>query len=155
MKLCVFTGLFFAAMLQDVRYKPAAEFDIKLNYEFKTRVINENSAIYPSEPGNVRRTSTSVLPYLGINLTMVKLQPEEVRLRIITNTGQSIYGRKVKEGDIAQVDMGFTDDMKDRVSPHEYTFTFLTADRREVSRIVMTVGEDGTFLVNNEKRGKF
>jgi hypothetical protein len=96
-----------------------------------------------------------MLPYLDIKLRLVKLQPEEVRLRIVNNKGESVFGRKIKEGDVAPINMGFTDDIKDRVSAHEYTATFLTADRRETSRIVITVNKDGTFLVNNEKRGKF
>jgi hypothetical protein len=155
MKLCLFAALFFATILQDVRYKPNEEFAIKLQYEFKQRLMNDNTTIHPGEPGGVRNTSSAMLPHLGINLTMVKLQPAEVRLRIVTNRGESVYGRKVKEGDMAQITLGFTDDIKDRVSAHEYTATFLTADRKEVSRIVITVNEDGTFLVNNEKRGKF
>ena len=157
MKTCLFAALFFAAVLQDVRYKPNDEFDVKLLYEFKQRLMNENTTIYPSDGSGsgVRKTSSAMLPYLDIKLKMLKLQTDEVRLRIVNNKGQSVYGRKVKEGDVAPINMGFTDDLKDRVSAHEYTATFLTADRKEISRIVITVNEDGTFLVNNEKRGKF
>jgi len=32
---------------------------------------------------------------------------------------------------------------------------FLNADKKPVSRIFMTIQEDGTFFVNEEKRGKF
>lgn len=157
MKLCLITALFFAAALQDVRYKPKDEFDIKLDYAFKARVMDENTTIHPSETTaeRARRSSSSLLPFLGINLKLVKLQTEEVRLRIVSNKGENVYGRKIKEGDVASITLGFTDDMKDRVSAHEYTATFLDAGRKEVSRIVITVNEDGTFLVNNEKRGKF
>jgi len=157
MKFCLFTALFFSALLQDVRYKPNDEFDVKLQYEFRQRVMNENSTIYPSDGSGagVRKTSSSMLPYLDIKLKLVKLQPEEVRLRIVNNKGESVFGRKIKEGDVALINMGFTDDIKDRVSAHEYTATFLTASRKETSWIVITVNEDGTFLVNNEKRGKF
>lgn len=155
MKPCLFAALFFAAVLQDVRYKPNEEFDVKLQYVFRQRVI-EHSTVYPADGGAaVRKSSSTMLPYLDIELKMLKLQSDEVRLRIVNNKGESVFGRKVKEGDVAPINMGFTDDVKDRVSAHEYTATFLTADRKEISRIVITVKEDGTFLVNNEKRGKF
>ena len=156
MNPCLFAALFFAAVLQDVRYKPNDEFDIKLKYEFRQRVMNDNTTIYPDGTSTgVRNVSSAMLPYLDIKLTAVKLQTQEVRLRIVNNKGVSVYSRKVKEGDIAPINMGFTDDVKDRVSAHEYTASFLNADRQEMSRIVITVHEDGTFLVNNEKRGKF
>ena len=157
MKTCLFAALFFAAILQDVRYKPSDEFDVKLQYEFRQRLIHDNSTVYPSDGTGAggRKTSSTMLPYLDIKLTMLKLQPQEVRLRIVNNKGESVYGRKVKQGDVAPINMGFTDDVKDRVSAHEYTACFLTADRKEISRIVITIKEDGTFLVNNEKRGKF
>jgi hypothetical protein len=156
MKFCLFTALIFAAMLQGVPYKPNDEFDIKLQYEFRQRVMNEGSTIHPDGSGaSVRKTSSSMLPHLEIRLKPVKLQPEEVRLRIVDNRGTTVFSRKVKEGDVALINMGFTDDVKDRVSAHEYTASFLNADRKEMSRIVITVHEDGTFLVNNEKRGKF
>lgn len=153
MKSLLFTALFFAAITQDVPYKPNEEFDIKLQYEFRQRVMNENT-IHPGESGT-SRASSSMLPYLDIKLRMVTLQPGEVRLRIMNNRGASVFGRKVKEGDVALINMGFTDDVKDRVSAHEYTASFMSADRKEMSRIVITIHEDGTFLVNNEKRGKF
>jgi len=156
MKACLFAVLFFTAMQQDVRYKPNDEFDVKLQYEFRQRII-EHATIYPSDGSgaSVRKASSTLLPYLDIQLKMLKLHRDEVRLRIVNNKGESVYGRKVKEGDVASINIGFTDDVKDRVSAHEYTATFLTADRKEISRIVITVNEDGTFLVNNEKRGKF
>jgi hypothetical protein len=51
--------------------------------------------------------------------------------------------------------MGYTDDMKDRVTAYEYTVHFMDNDRNEISCILISVSADGSFLVNNEKRGKF
>jgi len=50
--------------------------------------------------------------------------------------------------------MGYTDDIKGRVTEHEYTVYFLSKDKKPVSRIVIYFQEDGTFLVNGEKRGR-
>jgi hypothetical protein len=51
--------------------------------------------------------------------------------------------------------IGYTDDVKDRVTPHEYILTFLSEDKTPLSRIVIFIDEDGTFAVNGEKRGRF
>jgi hypothetical protein len=56
---------------------------------------------------------------------------------------------------VLALDMGFTDDMIDRVHAHEYTLTFIDANKLPVNRIVINVAEDGSFFVNGEKRGKF
>jgi hypothetical protein len=96
-----------------------------------------------------------MLPYLGINLHVLKLNPEEARLRIIDNMTKVVYSKKVKPDETVFVNLGFTDDMKDRVTAHEYTAYFISAEKKELSRILITVGEDGTFSVNEEKRGKF
>lgn len=155
MNICLFTALFFMGVQQQVPYKPSDEFDLKLQYEFRPREFHENSI--PNPDGTWRHTqkASSMLPYLEIRLKVLKLRPGEERLRIIDNRGVTVFGRKARVGEEALINMGFTDDLKDRVSPHEYTAAFFNSDGRETSRIVITVGEDGTFLVNSEKRGKF
>jgi hypothetical protein len=85
----------------------------------------------------------------------LKLDPEEVKVRIVDNKMKVVYNRKVKQDEIVPFVMGFTDDMKDRVTAHEFTVIFMTSAKKELSRILITVNEDGTFLVNDEKRGKF
>ena len=51
--------------------------------------------------------------------------------------------------------MGFTDDVKAHVSPYEISIIFASKEKKEISRIHLLIQEDGTFLVNGEKRGKF
>jgi hypothetical protein len=51
--------------------------------------------------------------------------------------------------------MGFTTDMKDRVTPYEYVLIFYDKKKNEISKIVIFIGEDGAFIVNGEKRGQF
>jgi hypothetical protein len=144
---------------QEVPFKPKEQFEIKLNYQFKQRPENEgsvSSTIHLSETKKDydRRMKTGPLPFLTLNINMLQL-PGETRVRITNNHNRSEVNKKVKEGMILPLELGFTDDVKDRVSPHLYILSFLSDDRKEVSRIVINVEEDGTFLVNNEKRGKF
>lgn len=143
-------------LVQDLPYKPNEEFEIKLDYKFKQRPSVEASKINLSETRGEyeRRTSTSVLPYLVLNLKLLKLNGE-TRLRITNNLNNKANNRKISEGTIVPIDMGFTADVKDRVTPYEYTVTFLSPEKEETSRIVIFVDEDGSFLVNGEKRGRF
>ena len=86
---------------------------------------------------------------------MLKLSAEEVKVRITNNLGIRIATRKVEEGTVVPIEVGFTDDAKDRVSAHQYLLTFLSPKRAETSKIVIEIEKDGTFLVNGQKRGKF
>ncbi|MBK7650493.1 MAG: hypothetical protein IPJ20_06715 [Flammeovirgaceae bacterium] len=54
-----------------------------------------------------------------------------------------------------KIDWGFSEDIKDGMVTPEYTVLFINKDKKNVSRIYMLIQEDGTFLVNDEKRGKF
>jgi hypothetical protein len=148
---------FFAFLFQELPYKPNEEFEIKLNYQFKQRPIRDQNAIHLSESQKEydRRTSSDLLPYLILNVKMLKLSEEEVRLKIINNLDQRIISKKIETGTIVPLDLGFTADVKDRVNPHEYMLTFLSPKKQELSKIVIHVDEDGSFLVNGEKRGKF
>jgi hypothetical protein len=143
--------LFF--LLQDqVPYKPSEHFELKLDYEFKQRPAENTSTVYMQESN--RNSGPSLLPFLAIQLKVLKLQPDEIRLKIFTNDGATVANRKVQEQQLVKFDMGFTADLKDRVLPHEYTLLFLSGDKKEISRIVVFVAADGSFLVNNEQRGK-
>lgn len=152
--LCLIS-LFF---LQDLPYKAKEEFDVKLNYQFKQRHQSAStSTVYldESQREKERRTSTDILPYLTINVKLLKVSEEEVRVRIENNLASRGVTKKISEGQIIPLDMGFTADIKDRVTPHEYILTFLSPQKSQLNKVVIFVEEDGTFLVNGEKRGKF
>lgn len=159
MKLLLFIGLIVPSLQQTIPYKPKEEFELKLQYEFKQRSVlnNDASTVHYSETEREkeRRTSTALLPYVGVSLRVITLGAGEVRVRIVDNKTTVHYNKKVKAEDVIPLNLGFTADMKDRVSPHEYTINFLDEDRKELTRIVISVAEDGTYFVNGEKRGKF
>lgn len=159
MKLTLFIGLIFFGLQESTPYKPKEDFEIRLKYEFRQRLVRDNSNkpvyVNESEGERQKRTSSATLPYLGINLHILKLNSEEIKMRIIDNRTKVVYNKKVKQDETVFVDLGFTDDMKDRVTAHEYTAFFVSAEKKELSRIRITIDEDGTFLVNEEKRGKF
>lgn len=155
MKLFVFFISIF--LFQDLPYKPTEEFEIKLDYQFKTRQYRSTTEVHLAETRreHEQRASSAVLPYLVLNLHLLKLTPEEVRVRIMDNGHKKVYNRKADTGDVIPIVLGFTADVKDRVSAYEYTVYFQSPDKRDVSRILISVDEDGSFFVNGEKRGRF
>jgi hypothetical protein len=154
MKYLVFLSVLFT--IQELPYKPKEEFDIQLDYKFKTRPADAHTTLNfaETEADYNKRTSAGLLPYLILNIKINKLN-NEARVRISNNMNLKQQTRKISEGFIFPIDMGFTADVKDRVSPHEYILTFLSPEKSETSRIIIHVEEDGSFLVNGEKRGRF
>lgn len=151
--ILIFTFLF----IQEIPLKPTGEFEIKLDYQFKTRAMGDpNTVNLASAPrGYGQKTSAGVLPYLTLHLSVLNLPEEKMRMRITTNLNDRTVMKKISINSPVVLDLGFTDDMKDRVTAYEYTLTFISSERKPVNCIVITVAEDGSFLVNGENRGKF
>lgn len=155
MKYLVFILSFH--FLQDLPFKPKEEFEMKIDFQLKPRPprdINEVQ-LNDSRRDFEQRTRSMVLPYVVLHLNVLKLPSDKMRLKISTNRVDKALIRKVSVNTPVELDLGFADDMKDRVTPHEYTLTFITAEKDPVDLIVIRVDEDGSFFVNGELRGKF
>ena len=102
-----------------------------------------------------KRLNSSPLPYLILNLHMIRLTAQEKRMKAVKGSRDSFINRKVKPGDQIKIEIGFVDDLKDRTIEFEYEIVFLSEKRDPQSRIHLFVDEDGTFKINGEVRGKF
>ena len=67
----------------------------------------------------------------------------------------AVVNKKIGKTLTYEVDMGYIDDIKDHITPSAYTVYALSGKRVALNRIELLVAEDGTFLVNGEKRCKF
>jgi hypothetical protein len=143
---------------EKVPYKPMEQFKIELEFTFRQRPPVESTQINFNETREEqerRQHPGGPLPYLFLNCKLLKLQDGEVRLRAVTNKDAVVLSKKASLESVYRLDLGYTADMKDRVSPHEFTIYLLSDKRKELSQIHLFVQEDGTWLVNGEKRGKF
>ncbi len=152
--------LFFILVAQEVAPPPKAseEFKVELEYKFKPRPAAENTYIDLTETVSEKEKRTqgsSPLPYLIIHLSFSQLSDQEVRVRCTDNNKKNRLSKKAEIGKIYTVDLGFTEDMKDRVTAYEYTFFLVSPEKKDIAQIVLRVEEDGTFLVNGTRRGKF
>ncbi len=155
MKLIAF--LFALVFFQSTVFKPSDEFEVKLDYKFKQRPAESTTIVHlnDTEEDRSRRDSSTPLPYLILKINLLQLKNAETKCVISTNRHERLATKKITVGSTISLDMGFTDDIKDRITASEYKLTFIDVDKKAVNTIVINVDEDGNFTVNNEKRGKF
>ena len=149
-----FIFLLVFSLFQEVPFKPAAEFEIKVDYDFRDRPGPDINTVQLGSIRTVQRTSLGVLPYLVLHIKMLALPHEKTRMQIVTNLDSRPMHKKVTVNSVYDLDLGFTVDMIDRVTAHEYTLTFLDENKKPVNRIHIFIGEDGSFMVNGELRGR-
>jgi len=141
------------AWQEEIPFKASDEYEVIIDYKLQDRpAVDQYKADFDFEKKN---RPTGLLPYLKLQVKLLKLSSDEVKVKVINSTGNLLYNRKASTDSVIKIDLGFIDDVKDRVVPHEFTVLFNSESKSTISKIHMIVMEDGTFLVNNEKKGKF
>lgn len=141
-----------------VPYRAKEDYIVELKYNFKARENTEKATVNwesHNAQGRDDRAKTGLLPYLVVNIKILNTKPEEIRFRCDNNRGRSLFNRKSGKEQSFDVDMGYIDDIKDHITANIYTLYALDVNRHELNRVELLVQDDGTFLVNGEKRGKF
>lgn len=139
----------------EVPLKSTEEFECKLNLSFKARNADNQPTVDYTETVAERekRLSSTPLPYLKMKLKFITLSAEEFRMQAIG--GETILkNKKVVVGEEIDLDMGYTDDIKDGMLPRDYVITLLTKDRKPVSKINISFTKEGDYLLNGVKRGR-
>lgn len=134
--------------------KANREFEVTTQYELRKKPTADNPRIVFDAPESKRESGTDMLPYLVINLKVKKWHPEVEQIRVVDDQNKVFLKKKVNDDGHYTWDMGYVDDMKDNVTSGNFTVQFL-AGRKIQEAITIQVEEDGTFLVNGDKRGKF
>ena len=147
-------GVFYQ---QQVPYKPSDEFELKIDYIFKERPpIDRQKVEYEQATDEkVRRATSGPMPYLLIELKILAVTNDEVRIRVLNSSGHLVFNRKAATGTVIKLDWGYTEDIKEKITNNEFTVLFNDQDKKSVSKILLTILDDGIFMVNEEKRGKF
>ena len=146
-----------SVLCQDtVPYKPTEEFELKMNFQFKDRPrADPNKVDLDQTRKEYERAHTAgQLPYMYLNFRVLKQQPDEIRVRVLENNSKVVHNKKLDMNTVLKLELGFTDDIKDRIGAYEYTILLLNDDKEPVSRVVVYFKPDGTYLVNGQLRGK-
>lgn len=154
--LLITSLLYISAAAQDVPYKPEEEFTIRLDLKFLTRPAANPSTVNLSESREeyLKRTSNTQLPYLTLFITIKEANQEESRIKILRDGKTYTNVKKLELGKEFKLDIGYTDDAKDKVSGYSHIIYFLTKEKKEINKIVITIEENGDYLINGERRGR-
>jgi hypothetical protein len=140
-----------------VPLKAKEEFEIKFELSVKQRPYpNDTETVRLSETKGEynKRTNTDLLPYLKLNVKIITSHPNEAKLKVFHDNGNAVFSRKVEHGMEFKLDLGFTDDIKDRVTAHKYVIRFYTPEKKEFSKIEIEFDTEGNYFVNGERRGR-
>ncbi len=152
--LC-FLFLIVGAQQETVPYKASDEYEVNIDYKFQDRPPSDRNKLNNDGSVSNKQRSIGKLPYLKLRIKLLKLGGEESKINVVNSNGNLIYNRKASLDTELKLDIGFIDDVKDRVQPHEFTVLFLSDSKKAISKIHLIIMEDGTFMVNNEMKGKF
>ena len=151
MKMLAFAlCIFFQA---DIPFKNSDEFIVNIELKFKTRPEDKTN-VYTAAGGRLDRSSSAVFPFLVINITDLKILPDEVKMRAIDPTGKVIFKHKASSDNI-HIDIGFVEDLKASDTTNEVVIYFISSEKKDIRKIVCSILKDGTFQVNGTARGKF
>jgi len=155
MTAAVFLMLFFQ-VAGDIPYKPDNEFVIRLDLKFISRASASTSQVNMSESREhyLKRTNTSQLPHLTLYITIKEANQGEVRMKIMRDGKVFQNNKKIELGKEFKLEVGYTDDAKDKVSGYNHTIYFLDATKKEVNKIVIVIEENGDYRINGELRGR-
>ncbi len=164
--ICLFFFYLHGVPQDAIPYKAAEEFEFELKLEFRPKpgleeepdvghiiykLKSDNASIIEA---NKQTYDPTTLPYASMIIKPVKLSADEDRVRVEDNLGNRLYNRKATLEERIEFEMGFTDDLKDHISPYQFEVVFYSK-RNEVSRISIYFDKDGNLIINEEIRGKF
>jgi hypothetical protein len=118
----------------DLPFLPADQFEAKIDLSFRERKAEDTNTFKFSDDKERKKTLGRPIAFLAINFKLLKSN-EIIKVK-------SIQGNQSKTQKINDI-------------PNELTLLFLDSQKKEMSKVVFLVSEDGTFLVNGEKRGQF
>ena len=137
---------------QVIPYRQESTYEIKLDYDFKNKTVDDRDVVRVSE--RFQKEKQGLLPYLIIHFTFLEIGPNDYRIKVTDNSKAVALSKKIKPDQVYKIDMGFTDDMKDGVTPNQYNIHFMNREKIVQSRVVLEVLEDGTFLINEKVHGR-
>jgi hypothetical protein len=143
----------FLWFLSDVPNKPSSEYALKFDLKFKSEPASATKLESSGSGGFSNPKAKLNMPYLTLNLKLLALSTDEIRIRVLKES-ENYINRKILVNDEIKIDIGFIADIKDKEIPNTYQIFFLNAKKESISQIIIFFDDEGNFLVNGEKRGK-
>jgi len=153
----IFYLILYPFVQDQVPYKPTDEFELKIDYIFKERgAIDRQTVEYDKATDDkIRKATSGPMPYLLVDLKVLVIAENEIKIRVVNSNGHLVFNRKAAVGTVIKLDWGYTEDIKEKLTVNEFTVYFSDEKKKSISKIFLTILDDGIFMVNGEKRGKF
>ena len=150
-----FTLLSFIFFQDQIPFKPSDEFQVNIDLKFKVKPSGYGPSSYSANGDPLNKTNSTTFPYLMVDVSQLKIQNDEARIVAINSLGRTLMKKKTLPLPILHFEMGFVDDLKSKTSPNEITVYFLSAEKKQLRKIVFTVSSNGVFQVNGQWHGQF
>jgi hypothetical protein len=148
---CTLAALVLHAQ-DDVPFMPADQFESKIDLAFKKRESSNPSDYIYSDGSQPKKTTDTPIAFLTINFTLLRAEGE-VKVNVIN--GRSNRTSKVKVGTPVKLAVGFIEDVKNNGEDVEINLIFSNDLKKPIRKVTFKIGQDGSYFVNDEKRGKF
>ncbi len=156
MRCTISLGCLLACLIafaqEDIPFKPNSEFEAKIELVFLKRESADVNTFRFPDATEKKKTMDSKIPFLAINFKVLKADGE-VRMKVLN--GRNERSHKIKINSVLKLELGFIEDIKSQGETTFVTIFFLNDQKMALSKVIFSINEDGAFLVNGEKRGKF
>lgn len=132
----------------EIPFLPEDEFSYEVEFFLKKKAI-VNTEIYTASEKN---SSADVLPYIKLNFSLNKFQPTDRRIKVFRND-LVLNSKKIKGPMLLSLDMGYSVDMKEGVTPSKYTIIIYTSENIPRAQILVRVEPSGELLINEVSSG--
>jgi hypothetical protein len=131
---------------------PADQFESKIDLTFKKRESSDPGTYTFSNGSQPKKTTDTPIAFLAINFMLLRSEGE-VKVNVIN--GRSNRTSKVKVGTPVKLAVGFIEDVKNNGEDVEINLIFSNDLKKPIRKVTFKIGQDGSYFVNGEKRGKF
>jgi hypothetical protein len=129
-------------------FLPEEEFDYEIEFFIKKKT-SEDKPVYEVNP---KRTYSDVLPYVKIHFAFASFKPDDKRIRLYKDGG-SFNNKRIKGPMKLTLDMGYTVDMKEGITPARYSIVIFNDQNEPRARITVEVKPNGELLINDQASG--
>ncbi|HEY5823758.1 MAG TPA: hypothetical protein VIT44_05310 [Cyclobacteriaceae bacterium] len=150
MMINVLLFLLLIVSQNEVPYKPQEEFDLKLHYDFRPKdEVVKGPTDFTMMGMNDQKNAP--LSFITLTVKWIKLPNNETKLKVIDNKG-TVTGKKIKEGAMYTLPIGFAEDVKSGAKANEYNLVLMDSDKKEINRIHLVLKNNGGIIVNGEEK---
>ena len=139
----------------EVPFKPSDEFQVNIDLSFKIKNSAYSPTTFSGSGERLDKPSSTTLPFLTVIVKQLKIQSDESKIVAVDSNGKSMWKKKALPNLEIHFQMGFVDDLKNKISPNEVTLYFLSSEKKELRKIVFSVSANGVFEVNGKWHGQF